>query len=416
MARGGRGSGKTRAGAEDCLERIRSGEIIRVHILAPTFAEVRDVCIEGESGILACAKPGEVENYNRSLLEIYFSNGVKVKGFSAEDPDRLNGPQCSHAWVDEFYACGQSAIDQLMFGLRTGKRITSCFTSTPKNTPSTKYVLSLPDVVATSMRTRDNEANLAPSFIAQITKKYGGSRLARVELEGELVDDVEGALWSSSHFEYDMRRPLAMISRRGHFMFKPPEELVKVVVALDPTVADPEKKKRPDKEMDECGVIVAGCDGEGHGYILGDFTGVYMPSQWAQLAIKLYDSTKAISIVAEANQGGELIKEVLRGYSSSVNVQLVHASVGKRARAEPAAVLYDQGRVHHCTLGKNQKGMMVNVDNLRELEDQMCMWDPLDPTLKSPGRVDAMVWALHGLGLLNATGTKIHNRLIDRQF
>lgn len=396
---GGRGSGKSRAGAEDFLERVRAGAM-RLHIVAPTFADTRDVCVEGESGILACALPGEVKTWNRSMGELVFANGAKAKCFAACEPDRLNGPQAAHLWCDEFGLYGDTnAIDMALFGLRLGDRVTSCWTSTPKMTKSTRYVLGLSNIVVRRMRTRDNYVNLAPGVVDVLEKKYAGTRLGRQELEGEILDEVEGALWQADWFAYPgFRLPLAIGELNGVKVCQPPIPLLKIVVALDPTVSDREKSKNPHKEPDACGLVIAGLGADARGYVLADYTAIMPPAEWARLAVKLYSFTRAACIIAEANQGGELITEVIRGIGPNVPVELVHASMAKRPRAEPVAMLYEQGRVSHC-------------GEMRDLEDQMLTWDASDPGVKSPNNVDALVWAFHGLGLCNATGTREHSRI-----
>lgn len=388
---GGRGSGKTRSGAEDFLDLARSGDTPVLHILAPTLADVKKVCIEGESGILKCARPGEITRYGKTELEIEFSNGVIARGFSGEEPDRLNGPQCGHLWTDEFYAVPVETIDQALFGLRLGKRVTSCWTSTPKPTAGTRHVLALEDLAVHRMRTRDNASNLAPGVVAALERKYGGTRLGRIELEAETLEDVQGALWSRAWFDREgFRMPPAFGRIDGRISFRPPVPLQKVVVALDPSVSDPERRKNPHKEPDACGVCVVGLGDDGRAYVLGDFTEVLGPADWARLAVQLYSLTHANGIVAEANQGGELIREVLRGVATGVPVTLVHASMGKRPRAEPVALLYEQGRVSHC-------------GTLSTLEDQLAGWDASDATERSPNNLDALVWGFHGVGLCVAT-------------
>ena len=398
---GGRGSGKTRSGAEDALERVRTG-VERVHILAPTFADGRDVCIEGDSGILACALPGEVANWNRSMGELFFSNGSRAKIFAACEPDRLNGPQCGHIWADEFGLYGDTAaIDMALFGLRLGERVTSCWTSTPKMTRSTKYVLKYTEDSGGTrrrMRTRDNAANLAQGVVDALERKYGGTRLGRAELDGEEIEEVEGALWQSSWFQREgFRRSPALVKEDGKIVCRIPANIRKIVVGLDPTVSDPEKKKNPHKEPDACGIVVAGVDEIGWGHVLADYTAILSPADWAKLALRLYTIFKANAIVAEQNQGGELIREVLKGYGTA-NIELVSASMGKRPRAEPVAMLYEQGRVYH-------------YGEMRDLEDQQTSWDASDPSQKSPNNIDALVWSFHGLGLCDATGTRVRSTI-----
>lgn len=396
---GGRGSGKTRSGAEDTLERVRSGDITRVHVLAPTFADARDVCIEGESGIRACALPGEIANWNRSLGELYFTNGVLLKVFSAEEPGRLNGPQCGHLWVDEYWNVSILAIDMALLGLRIGKRITSGWTSTPKQTASTKYVHAFVDSVRRKMKMADNEANLAPQFVAKIKKKYEGTRLAKVEIEGEELEDVEGALWQSAWFERKgFRLSPCFVKVDGQPKCIAPKEIIKIVVAVDPSITDPELKENPHKDPDECGIVVAGVDKDSNGYVLGDFTDVLSPADWARLSAKVYSLSRANGIWAEKNQGGEMVRDTIKTAAGRTPIHLVHASLGKRARAEPVSLLYEQGRVKHC-------------GPLDGLEAEMTSWDARDHNARSPNRIDALIIAFHALGLCQIPGLKTTSRL-----
>lgn len=397
---GGRGSGKTRAGAEDCLERVRSG-VSRVHILAPTFADGRDVCVEGVSGILGCCLPGEVKTWNRSMGELMFANGAKAKIFAACEPDRLNGPQCGHLWADEFGLYGDTgAIDMALFGLRLGERVTSCWTSTPKMTKSTKYVLQYTEDsggVRRRMKTRDNVANLAQGVVDALERKYGGTRLGRAELDGEEIEEVEGALWNPAWFaRKGFRKEPALFQEDGEAKTQFDVGIWKIVVGIDPSVSDPEKRKNPHKEPDACGLIVAGVDNQGRGHVLFDATAVMAPADWAQLALWLYKIFRANEIVYESNQGGELVAETIRSYGAAP-LRGVFASLGKRTRAEPVAVLYEQGRVHH-------------YGEMRDLEDQQCTWDASDPSLRSPNNIDALVVAFHGLGLCDMGARVVADR------
>jgi phage terminase large subunit-like protein len=395
---GGRGSGKTRAAVEDLLEFARASTII-CHVVAPTRGDVKKTCFEGVSGILKCARPGEVVSYNKTDLEIELRNGSIIKGFSAEEPDRLNGPQCHYLLIEEFGLCSVSAIDQAMFGLRLGKQTTFCGSSTPKVRPGTKHVLSLFENMHVSrMRLYDNAANLASDFVDDIRRRYAGTRLERSEIEGELIDEIEGALWEPQWFEQEgFRLEPALFQYEGDpkdmMRFEPPCELVRIVVSIDPSVTDPELKKNPYKDPDACGLGAIGLGRDGRGYVLADVTKVMSPEQWARKAWWLANTVKANNIVAEKNQGGELIKEVLDIYGSGVPIQLVHASQGKRLRAEPVAMLYAQGRVSHCGV-------------FRELEDEMLTWDARVPNQPSPNRIDMLGWGLHALGLCDIQETR----------
>jgi hypothetical protein len=219
------------------------------------------------------------------------------------------------------------------------------------------------------------------------------------DLEMEMKDKaIAGALWKEEWFTREgFRKPLAIFKAEGQKQFRKPVNVVKVVVALDPTVTDPDLKKNPYKDPDECGIIVAGVDDQGQGYVFGDFTGIMPPEEWAAISINLHTLCKANSIVAEKNQGGELIRLVIKTFGTA-NVTLVHASDGKRTRAEPVAMLYQQGRVFHC-------------GDFPALEAQQLTWDPKNNSQRSPGHIDALVWAFHELGLCNAVGMRVTNNL-----
>ncbi len=334
--------------------------------------------------------------------EIKFTSGAKGKIFAACEPDRLNGPQCGHIWADEFGLYGgTAAIDMALFGLRLGERVTSCWTSTPKMTPATKYVIQYTldaGGVKRRMRTRDNVANLAAGVVEALERKYGGTRLGRSELDGEEIDEVQGALWSPSWFlRTGFRQPPALFKRDGQITVEVPASLRKIVVGVDPSISDPEKRKNPHKEPDACGIIVAGVDADGGGHVLYDGTAVLSPAEWARVCLRLYTLFKANEIVYESNQGGELVAETIKGYGSCA-IRGVHASKAKRIRAEPVSTLYEQGRVSH-------------YGELRDLEDQMLSWDASDPSLPSPNNIDATVVAFHGLGLCDFSGMRVTNLL-----
>jgi phage terminase large subunit-like protein len=394
----GRGAGKTRSAAERIRERVESGEARYIALIGSTFADVRDVMVEGESGLRAIARD-LIEKYNRSIGELVFKNGAKARFFSGEDPDALRGWQSTDIWGDELCAWKypQATFDMAMFGLRLGEP-EAIWTTTPRNLPVLKQLMKEPGCTVTRSSTFANRENLAPAFFESIVRKYENTALGRQELEGQILEDCEGALWQRAWFEQEgFRLPSALV-HDGRFSFQPPEGLNRVVVGLDPSVSDPANDQ--DETNDACGVVVAGVDELGRGYVLADFTEVMAPGKWAQLAVRLYDLFRASTIVAEANQGGELIREVIRGVASNVPIQLVHAMLGKRARAEPVALLYEQGRIRHC-------------GTFAELEDQMVNWDARRSPY-SPNNIDALVWAFHGLGLCQANGLRTKDRWKDR--
>lgn len=396
---GGRGSGKTRAAAEDCLEQIRErgGPGFIVNVVAMTAKDIDVTIMNGPSGLLACALPGEIVSHNKSTQQLVFRNGSVLNTFSGEVPDRLNGPQCHHLWIDEFGLASTELINMAMLGARLkdscGRGRTICGSSTPKPRPGTKHFLKLfPNCQLSRMSMRDNADNLSEEFLEDIQRQYGGTRLGRAEIDGELIEDNPGALWNSAHFNRpEFRLPPALIKVDRVLTPQIPAGIIKIVVALDPSVSDPELKKNPHKEPDACGIVVAGTDGTNL-YVLGDYTEVLKPSDWAFAAVKLFSAFGANKIIAEGNQGGELVRDVIRNVAN-VPVEMVHASLGKRPRAEGVALLYDQGRVFHC-------------GELRQLEDEMMLWEPENPGSKSPNRLDALVWAAHGLGLCMATGMR----------
>lgn len=359
----GRGFGKSRTGAEWIREQAESGRAKRIALVAATASDVRDVIVEGESGILAISPPTSRPLYEPSKRRLTWPNGAIATTYSADEPDRLRGPQHDAAWCDELAAWRYpDAWDQLMFGLRLGTDPRVVVTTTPRPTALVRQLVLSASTHVTRGSTYANRANLAPAFFEQIVKRYEGTRLGRQELEAEILDDAPGALW---------KRPMIDDARIAHA-----PDLVRVVVAVDPAVS-------ARATSDETGVVVAGVDRAGHGYILEDLSGRYSPAEWAALVVDAYARHRADRIVAEANQGGALVEANIRTASPNVAVELVHATRGKAVRAEPVAALYEQRRVHH-------------VGVLAALEDQLTGWDPTTAE-RSPDRLDALVWALTSL-------------------
>jgi phage terminase large subunit-like protein len=362
----GRGWGKTRTGAEWVIDRIEDGAE-RIALIGPTAADARDVMVEGESGILAIAPRDLEANYEPSKRRITFASGAIATTFSADEPDRLRGPQHDYAWADELAAWRYpDAWDQLQFGLRLGTDPRCIVTTTPRPTKEIRALVAAETTVVTKGSTFDNADNLAPAFLERILAKYEGTRLGRQELYAEILDDVPGALWTRAMLE----------AAFTGYDANPAGDMQRVVVAVDPAVTSGE-------DSDETGIIVAGRTGT-LGYVLADYTCRKTPDGWARAAVAAYHDHKADRIVAEANQGGDLVKTVLRTVDPSVPVKLVRATRGKRVRAEPVAALYEQGRVFHRSVWP-------------ELEDQLVTWTPDSPT--SPDRLDALVWALTDLDL-----------------
>ena len=360
----GRGFGKTRTGAEFVREQVNAGRYSRIALVGATAADVRDTMIEGESGLLAVFPPDQRPRYEPSKRRVTFHNGATASAFSADEPDRLRGPNHDLAWADELAAWRYvDAWDQLMLGLRLGDHPRVVVTTTPRPTALIRRLARSDDgtVHATTGSTYENAANLAADFIAEMRRRYEGTRLGRQELEAQILDDVEGALWDRVAIDETRTTDTPPLRR--------------IVVAIDPAVTSGENS-------DETGIIVAGVAQNGDAYILDDRTMRASPNDWASAAVAAYHRHKADLIVAEANQGGDLVENVLKAVDPRVPVHLVRASRGKRTRAEPVAALYEQRRAHH-------------VGFFPELEDQLCSWVP--DVGSSPDRLDALVWALTDL-------------------
>lgn len=366
----GRGFGKTRAGSEFVRMEVEAGRARRVALVTATAADGRDVVVEGESGLLAVASPWCRPVYEPSKRRLSWPNGAIGTLYSAEEPDRLRGPQHDFAWGDEIAAWADpSAWDQLMFGLRLGRHPRCVATTTPRPIKIIRDLLAREgqDVVVSRGTSYENRENLAPAFFEEIVRRYQGSRLGRQELDAEVLNDVPGALWDRTWID-EARVPIA------------PTDLVRVVVAIDPATTSGEN-------ADETGIIVCGVDADGHGYVLADISGRYQPHEWAAKAIAAYHKFSADCVVAETNQGGEMVSAVLRQIDANVSYKSVHASRGKIARAEPVSALYEQKRVHH-------------VGSFPQLEDQLCsMTSDFDRSRAgySPDRVDALVWGMSQL-------------------
>ena len=369
----GRGFGKTRVGAEYIRERVQKGSK-RLALVGATAADVRDTMIEGESGVLAvCERYGIKCEYKASRKRIEFSNGAKAFTYSADEPNRLRGPQHEDAWGDEIGAWryGADALSNLDFGLRLGAHPRLVLTSTPRVVPIVKdlmkrAILSIDGaVVMTRGSTRDNAANLPPATLRAWEEKYGGTRLGRQELEGELLEDVEGALWQLTQIDA-LRLPELPL---GIFP-------ARVVVGVDPAASSEEGAA-------ETGIVVACLASDNQCYVMADFTISDTPSAWATRVVEAYDRFQADHVTPEVNNGGDMVTQTLRTVRSSLPIHPVWASRGKVTRAEPVSALYEQGRVHH-------------IGEFKELEDQMCTWVP---GMRSPDRMDALVWAITDLML-----------------
>jgi phage terminase large subunit-like protein len=403
---GGRGAGKTRSGAEWVREQVAAGRK-RIALVAPTAADTRDVIVEGESGILAISPPDNRPHFEPSKRRLTWRNGAMATLYSADEPERLRGPQHDAAWCDEIAAWRYPETwDMLMFGLRLGNDPRVVVTTTPRpvdllsgNGQNGRRLGLLRDstCIVTRGSSYRNRANLAPAFFSQVVRRYEGTRLGRQELEAELLEDVPGALWSREMIEVCRITPKLHMraDEAGIFPAKqqPEIELTRIVVAIDPAVTSGE-------DADETGIVVAGKDAQGRGYVLDDVSGRYTPAEWAQKAIGAYRFHRADRIVAEVNQGGELVEATLRMVDENVPYEAVRAPAtrSKVTRAEPVAALYEQGRVHH-------------VGAFPVLEDQMCAFtSDFDRKAAgySPDRVDALVWAVSELLVEQMAGEGVY--------
>lgn len=359
----GRGWGKTKVGAQTVRSWDKPGELI--HIVGPTASSVRSVMIEGESGLMSCYPPYGRPEYVPSLHKINFPGGATGYTFSADEPERLRGPQCTKYWADEPCAWRflDDAWDNLMFGFRLGDDTRGICTTTPKPVKWLIDLIANPSTVVTRHSSYENRSNLAPAFFADIVRKYEGTRIGRQELMAEILTDVPGALWTRALID----------ATRGKQADVLPDGIIRIVVAIDPAVTSRE-------DSDETGIVVAALTRNWHVLILDDLSCRETPLGWAKVAIAAYRGKRADRIVAEVNNGGDLVIGNIRAVDPNVSVRSVRASRGKYIRAEPVAALYEQGRVHH-------------IGVFEELETQMCGWTP-QSNERSPDRMDALVWAV----------------------
>jgi phage terminase large subunit-like protein len=366
----GRGWGKTRTGAEWVREMVDSGKAKRIALIAETAADGRDVIVEGQSGILACYPENKRPVYEPSKRRITWENGAVATVFNATEPDQLRGPQFDAALCDELakWRYARETWDQLQFGLRLGDHPRVLITTTPRPIELVKSIVNGQEgkVFITRGNTMDNRSNLAAKFLEKIVARYDGTRLGRQELRGEILGDIPNALWTYAQIEAARVREM-------------PDELARVVVAIDPAVSNTETS-------DEHGIIVAGYEAESNeAFVLEDGSLTGSPMQWARRAIALYDEYEADGIVVEVNQGGDMVAQTIRSVRNNIPIIEVRASRGKHIRAEPIASLYEQGRVHH-------------VGAFPELETQMTQMTTFGFEGEgSPDRLDALVWALSNL-------------------
>ena len=378
----GRGFGKTRTGAEwvrtnMCgLSPLARGRWRQIALIAETATDARAVVVgDGKAVSDPSAGSGLLQIHPKEFRPIYepskrrltWPNGAVASIYNGTEPDQLRGPQHDAAWCDELakWQYAQEAWDQLQFGLRTGKNPQICITTTPRPIHLLKQIIGDPGTVVTRGSTFDNRSNLAEKFLQTVRRKYEGTRLGRQELYAELLEDIEGALWSRSVIDALRIKECEL----------PP--LKRIVVAIDPNASS-------EDDANECGIVCAGLGINDHGYILDDISGVMTPAEWAHKAISLLHARRGDRIIAERNNGGEMVENTLRMVEPGVPFRSVWASRGKVTRAEPVSALYEQGRVHH-------------VDAFPRLEDQMCAFT-VDFSRRdmgySPDRVDALVWAL----------------------
>lgn len=371
----GRGFGKTRSGAEDVAWEGITHEGWRVAVAAPTFGDARDTCIEGESGLLAILPDQFIRSWNRGHGVLTLNNGTSFRCFSAEEPNRFRGPQHHLLWADELAAWPyEDAWDQAMFGLRLGHNPRSIVTTTPRPTKLIKYLvkrsLEIGDVRLTTGSTFDNAANLPSKTLDRLRERYAGTRLGEQELYARILDDIIGALWT-----------YALLGECRQVEF--PDNLSRVVVAVDPAVTK-------GKTSDETGIVVCGAK-QKMGFVLEDGTLSGTPNEWGSKVVALYRKYHADMVVAEVNNGGDMVSHVIHSIDPNIKVKQVRASRGKIPRAEPISGLYEQRRVKH-------------VGSFRYLEDQMCSYTPMSESegAHSPDRMDAMVWGLTELLVTNA--------------
>ncbi|WGH78351.1 DNA-packaging protein [Jannaschia ovalis] len=372
---GGRGAGKTRAGAEwvrsvaEGGRSLQPGRCRRIALVGETYDQVRDVMVEGESGIRACSPPDRRPVWKASQRKLIWPNGAEAQAFSANDPEALRGPQFDAAWVDELakWPRAEETWDMLQFCMRLGDDPRVVVTTTPRNVPVLKRLLEDPTTSRTHAPTRANRANLANSFLEQVTQRFGGTRMGRQELDGVLLDDVEGAFWSAAQLDACRTDKWPVFDR--------------VVVGVDPAVTS--KSGSDETGIAVVGVVTKGAPGDWRAWVLEDATvSGASPVEWAEAVADAYARWNADRVVAEGNQGGDMIEAVLRQVAPLVSYRKVSAREGKGARAEPVAALYEQGRVRH-------------LRGLDKLEDQMCrMTRSGFAGAGSPDRLDAAVWAI----------------------
>jgi len=388
----GRGSGKTRALSEWVRERVKQGHT-PIHLIAPTQGDARKVNIEGPSGILSVSweldhtDKGElmgIPDFQPSLMKLTWKNGAELYYFSAEEADRLRGPQCASLVCDELAAWKslEDTWDMAMFGFRLGTNPQCMIATTPKPIAKIRELVADKGTAITRDTTYANRENLAKAFFKQVVSKYEGTRLGRQELRGEILEDVEGALWRRDMIRYEddvrgkPRLDMSPGNRRIVWSNGSYSPLLRVGVGVDPQTANNENSA-------ETGIIGFGVTLDGQGFVIADRSGRKTPREWATTVVALYDELEADLIVAEKNQGGEMVAHTIWSVRSNLPVELVHASRAKQARAEPVAALYEKEMIYH-------------LQHFEELEDSYCVWEPMTG-MPSPDRLDAAVWIISKL-------------------
>ncbi len=364
----GRGWGKTRCGAQDCVIYALKNPGVNCAVVCPTHSDLRRVAFNGSSGLMSIIpkellmEDGKQAGYSLTQNEIRLYNGSKITGFAAQEPDRLRGPQFHYAWLDELASWRYpEAFDQLMFGLRLGKDPKCVITTTPRPTKIIKDLMQREDTIITTGSTFENQDNLAESSLAMLRERYEGTTMGRQELYAEVIEQTDGALWTPDmidrkRLKEDIDIPLQTI-----------------IVAIDPAVTSNVGTS------DETGIIVVGRDFNNQYYVLEDLSGVHPPDKWGRISVRAFYDWDADRIVAEVNNGGDLVERLLRTIDRNIPYRSVRATRGKLLRAEPVSALYEQEKVSH-------------VGSFPELESQMCSYT--GSTTESPDRLDALVWGL----------------------
>lgn len=380
----GRGWGKTKTGSHFVMnEKNYCG---RIAIVAETAADGRDVIVDGDSGIMASSPPWDRPLYEPSKRRVTWDNGAYATLYSGDDPEQLRGPQHSSAWIDEFakFRYAQECWDQLKFGLRIKRKDglppRALVTTTPKPIEALKRIIAHKRCITYIRSTYDNADNLSPEFIQELKDTYEGTSLGQQEIHAAILDEAKGALWNRAMIEENR---IMFADNYGPGFFR------ETVIGVDPQTA---------MKRNSTGIIAVSKGADGHGYVRGDATGNFLPGDWAKAAINLFRSLDADYIAAEGNQGGEMVRHTIHKEDSNIPVRIVHARSAKQARAEPIAILYQQGRFHH-------------IGTFGMLESQMVTWEP-DSKMESPDRIDALVWAARVLFVSPARGQTLAGPIV----